>query len=229
MREYIMTEIVKIDGNIREETGSSATRRLRKIGRLPAVVYGDDNKNNIFIDLDIKEFEKEYFKGGIETKIFEITTPKKKYNVICYRMDLDPVSDRLRHIDFMLVDGKKEIKTLIPINYLNRDKAVGIKSGGYVNVLVRKLQVICDPKNIPSSIGVECSKLRLKQSVKISDLQLPNGVRPATKKDLLLVRVIGRGKDTSETTEATAAATATTAATPAAAAKTATPAQPAKK
>ena len=205
-----MTEVIKIDGNIREEIGTTSTRRLRRENRLPAVIYGENNKDNIFIDIDIKEFEKHYYKGGVETKIFEIKTEKETFEVVCYQIDLDPVSDRPRHIDFMSVKGKKEIKTIVPINYINRDKAIGIKSGGYVNVLVRKLQVICDPKNIPSSIDVECSKLRLKQSVKISNLQLPEGVRPVSKKDLLLVRVIGRGKDTSA--EATAEAGAETAA-----------------
>lgn len=206
-----MTEVIKIDGNIREEIGTTSTRRLRRENRLPAVIYGENNKDNIFIDIDIKEFEKHYYNGGVETKIFEIKTDKETFEVVCYQIDLDPVSDRPRHIDFMSVKGKKEIKTIVPINYINRDKAIGIKSGGYVNVLVRKLQVICDPKNIPSSIDVECSKLRLKQSVKISNLQLPEGVKPVSKKDLLLVRVIGRGKDTSVEAGAEANTEATTA------------------
>ena len=214
-----MTEIIKLDGNIREDLGSSFAKKLRKEGRLPAVIYGE-NHTNICIDLDQKQFEKEYFKGGVETKIFEVNTPKEKFELVCYQIDLDPVSDRPRHVDFISVKGKKEIKTLIPIKYLNRDKALGLKNGGYVNVLVRKLQVYCDPKNIPQFIEVDCAPLRLKQSVKVSNLTLPKGVRPVTKKDLLLVRVIGRGKDTLDDTAqaatAAAATTATTAATPAA-------------
>ena len=55
-----MTEVIKIDGNIREEIGTTSTRRLRRENRLPAVIYGENNKDNIFIDIDIKEFEKHY-------------------------------------------------------------------------------------------------------------------------------------------------------------------------
>ena len=219
-----MTEIIKLDGNIREDLGSSFAKKLRKDGRIPAVVYGE-NHVNAYIDLDQKQFEKEYFKGGIETKIFEVNTPKEKFELICYQIDLDPVSDRPRHIDFISVKGKKEIKTLIPIKYLNRDKALGLKNGGYVNVLVRKLQVYCDPKNIPQFIEIDCAPLRLKQSVKVSDLTLPKGVRPVTKKDLLLVRVIGRGKDTLDDATQPAAVTATTTAATAATAATTTNAQ----
>ena len=204
-----MSEIIKLDGNIREDLGSSFAKKLRKIGRLPAVIYGE-NHVNTYIDIDEKQFEKEYFKGGIETRTFEIKTPKETFELVCYQVDLDPVSDRPRHIDFISTKGKKEIKTLVPIKYLNRDKALGLKNGGYVNILVRKLQVYCDPKNIPPFIEVNCAPLRLKQSVKISGLKLPDGVRPVTKKDLLLVRVIGRGKDTVDTAEASAAAAADT-------------------
>ena len=208
-----MTEVIKLDGNIREDLGSSSAKKLRKLDRLPAVIYGE-NHVNTYIDIDLKQFEKEYFKGGIETRTFEIKTPKETFELVCYQVDLDPVSDRPRHVDFISTKGKKEIKTLIPIKYLNRDKALGLKNGGYVNVLVRKLQVYCDPKNIPSFIEVDCAPLRLKQSVKISNLVLPKDVRPVSKKDLLLVRVIGRGKDTldeSTTTASTADATTATA------------------
>ena len=205
-----MTEVIKLDGNIREDLGSSSAKKLRKLDRLPAVIYGE-NHVNTYIDIDMKQFEKEYFKGGIETRTFEIKTPNETFNLVCYQVDLDPVSDRPRHVDFISTKGKKEIKTLIPIKYLNRDKALGIKNGGYVNVLVRKLQVYCDPQNIPPFIEVNCAPLRLKQSVRISNLQLPNGVRPVTKKDLLLVRVIGRGKDTLGDEATTVATDATSA------------------
>lgn len=198
-----MTEIIKLDGNIREDLGSSSAKKLRKLDRLPAVIYGE-NHVNTYIDIDLKQFEKEYFKGGIETRTFEIKTPKETFNLVCYQVDLDPVSDRPRHVDFISTKGKKEIKTLIPIKYLNKDKAIGLKNGGYVNVLVRKLQAYCDPKNIPPFIEIDCAPLRLKQSVRISNLKFPDKVRPATKKDLLLVRVIGRGKDTTEAAAATA-------------------------
>ena len=104
-----MTEIVKLDGNIRTSFGSSSTKKLRKNDRLPAVIYGENGVDNIFIDIDIKAFEKEYFKGGVETKIFEIKTDKETYNLLCYQIDLDPVSDRPRHLDFISVKGKKQI------------------------------------------------------------------------------------------------------------------------
>ena len=194
-----MTEIVKLDGNIRTSFGGSSTKKLRKNDRLPAVIYGENGADNIFIDIDIKAFEKEYFKGGVETKIFEIKTNKETYSLICYQIDLDPVSDRPRHVDFISIKGKKQIKVRVPLKFINSEKSPGLKRGGYLNVMYRKLQVICDPRNIPSAIEVDCASLRLKQSVKISNLKLPDGVKPASKKDVMLVRIIGRGKDDADT------------------------------
>ncbi|MDR1499122.1 MAG: hypothetical protein LBS34_02450, partial [Rickettsiales bacterium] len=121
------------------------------------------------------------------------------------------------------IKNKKEVKVIVPIRYLNKDKALGLKNGGYVNVLVRKIQLICDPKNIPACIDVDCANLRLKQSVKLFDLKLPADTKLVSKKNLLLVRMIGRGKDTVDESAApaaaAAAATTATAAAPAAAKK----------
>ena len=205
-----MTEIVRLDGNIRKNFGSSVTRKLRKNDRLPAVIYGEDSNENTFIDLDIKSFEKEYYKGGIETKIFEINIEGKTYELLCYQVDLEPVSDRPRHVDFISIKNKKQVKVLIPLKFINSEKSPGLKRGGYLNVMYRKLQVLCDPRNIPNLIEIDCGSLRLRQSIKISDLKLPEGVKAVSKKDLMLVRIIGRGKDDLDTTTSEATGTSST-------------------
>lgn len=205
-----MTEIVRLDGSIRKNFGSSVARKLRKNDRLPAVIYGEDSNENTFIDLDIKSFEKEYYKGGIETKIFEINIEGKTYELLCYQVDLDPVSDRPRHVDFISIKNKKQVKVLIPLKFINSEKSPGLKRGGYLNVMYRKLQVLCDPRNIPNLIEIDCGSLRLRQSIKISDLKLPEGVKAVSKKDLMLVRIIGRGKDDLDTTTSEATGTSST-------------------
>lgn len=221
---------ISFNGSIREEIGGSSARKLRKENRLPAVIYGEKDQLNVNISLDLKEFEKEYKKGCIETKNIEIKAGKETFEVVCYQIDLDPVSDRPRHVDFISTKGKKEVKVLVPVKYTNRDKALGLKNGGFVNVLVRKVQIICDPKNIPPYFEIDCTPLRLKQSVMLFDLKLPTNAKFVSKKNLMLVKVIGRGKDTldengnKEGAAANATATATPAANQAAAGQ-----QPAKK
>ncbi|MDR2777560.1 MAG: 50S ribosomal protein L25/general stress protein Ctc [Rickettsiales bacterium] len=207
-----MVEVIKLEGSLRDELGSVVARRLRKHSRLPAVVYGGD-AGGVFLDVDIREFEKEYFKGGIETKIFEIGIRGRKMRVLCYKVDLDPKSDRPRHVDFLSLENRKEVRVLVPLVFKNVDRSIGIKRGGYFNIMIRKLPLMCFIDRIPSSIEVDCEDMKLRQSIKLSNLVLPEGSRPVFKKDVMLARIIGRGKDEEETSGTqTAAATSSAAA-----------------
>lgn len=209
-----MTQVVNLDGNIRTIIGKNVGSKLLKIGKIPAVIYGENGEPNINIELDIKKFETEYFKGNVELKIFNLNIDGKVYKVIPYLIDIHPVSDRPRHIDFIQVDGKKEIKVLVPLKFINKEKSPGLKKGGCLNIVSRKLQLFVDPNNIPESIVIDLTGLHLKNSVRLSKVKLPEGTRSVTKKDLILCAVAGRGR--SDMNDASKTAAATTAAAPAA-------------
>lgn len=199
--EYNMTTIINLDGNIRTIIGNNAAAKLLRNEKVPAVIYGENGQENIYIDLNIKAFETEYFKGNVQLKIFNLNINGKTYKVIPYQIDVHPVSDRPRHIDFIQVDGKKEIKVLVPLNAINKEKSPGLKKGGYLNLIKRKLQLFVDPNAIPNEITIDCDGLHLKQAVKISQITLPEGTRPVTKKDLILLTIVGRGKSDLEPNE----------------------------
>ena len=205
-----MTQVIDLNGNIRSLVGKNVGNKLLRVGKIPAVIYGENGEPNINIELDIKEFEKEYFKGNVELKIFNLNIDGKIYKVIPYLIDIHPVSDRPRHIDFIQVEGKKEIKVLVPLTFKNREKSPGLKKGGYLNIISRKIQLFVDPKNIPNEIVIDLEGLHLKNSVKLSQIKLPEGTRSITKKDIILCTIVGRGKsDIEETTPQAAAATTT--------------------
>ncbi len=208
-----MTQVVDLNGNIRSLVGKNVGNKLLKVGKIPAVIYGENGEPNINIELDIREFEKEYFKGNVELKIFNLNIDGKIYKVIPYLIDIHPVSDRPRHVDFIQVEGKKEIKVLIPLTFRNREKSPGLKKGGYLNIISRKIQLFVDPENIPNEIVIDLTGLHLKNSVKLSQIKLPEGTRSITKKDIILCTIVGRGKSDieDEPAQQQAAATATTA------------------
>jgi large subunit ribosomal protein L25 len=202
-----MTQVVDLNGNIRSLVGKNVGSKLLRVGKIPAVIYGENGEPNINIELDIKEFEKEYFKGNVELKIFNLNIDGKIYKVVPYLIDIHPVSDRPRHIDFIQVEGKKEIKVLVPLTFKNREKSPGLKKGGYLNIISRKIQLFVDPNNIPSEILIDLEGLHLKSSVKLSQIKLPEGTRSITKKDINLCTIVGRGKsDIGETADAAAPA-----------------------
>lgn len=205
-----MTQVIDLNGNIRSLVGKNVGNKLLRVGKIPAVIYGENGEPNINIELDIKEFEKEYFKGNVELKVFNLNIDGKIYKVIPYLIDIHPVSDRPRHIDFIQVEGKKEIKVLVPLTFKNREKSPGLKKGGYLNIISRKIQLFVDPKNIPNEIVIDLEGLHLKNSVKLSQIKLPEGTRSITKKDIILCTIVGRGKSDIEETTPQAAATTTT-------------------
>ena len=205
-----MTAIVELDGNIRSIIGKNASKKLLKENKIPAVIYSENGEDNLCIELDLRKFETEYLKGNVQLKIFNIKVGDKVHKVIPYQIDIHPVTDRPRHIDFIPVDGKKEIKVMVPLNCMNSAKAPGMKKGGYLNIIKRKLQLYVDPNNIPNSIDIDCGRMLLKQSIKISQIKLPEGTRPVTKKDLILVTITGRGKNVDEDVQAAASAASAT-------------------
>ncbi|MDR3290384.1 MAG: 50S ribosomal protein L25/general stress protein Ctc [Rickettsiales bacterium] len=187
-----------LNGSIRKDLGSSNTNRLKQDGFIPAVIYGDNGKENTFISIIKKEFDKEYLKGGIETKTIELIVDKKKYKVIAYQLDIDPVSDLPRHIDFVNLEGKKEVKTIVPVKYTGQDKSPGLKKGGFLNVVKRKLFLFVDSNKIPQSIEVDISKLHIGSNLKINDINLPEGVKSVKKDNYVIVSITGKGKSTED-------------------------------
>ncbi len=197
-----MVEFLTLNGSIRKDLGSANTNRLRKDGKIPAVIYGEKGKENIYISVSKKEFDKEYFKGNIEIKPIELNIDGKKYKVLTYQLDLDPVSDFPRHIDFININGKKEVKVYIPVNFLGKDKSPGLKRGGFLNILKRKIQFYVDPMNIPNCVEVNVEKSHIGDKIKITSLQLPAGLKVVDKTNFNVATITGRGKSTTEETSA---------------------------
>lgn len=227
-----MVQYITLNGSIRKDLGSSSTGRLRKEGMIPAVIYGFDDKENVYVSLSKKEFEKEFIKGSIQIKPIELKVDKKSYKVLTYQIDIDPVNDLPRHVDFMTIDGKKEVKVYIPVSFLAREKSPGMKKGGFLNILKRKIQCFCNPENIPSAIDVDVSDMHIGGKKKINEIKLPEGIRTVDKTNFNICTITGRGKSVEDETAVAGAAgaTAPTAATPAAgAAAPAAKAAPAKK
>lgn len=207
-----MVNFLTLNGSIRKELGSSNTNRLRKEGNIPAVIYGNKDKENIYLSVLKKDFDKEYLKGAIQIRPIELDLDGKKYKVLVYQLDIDPVSDMPRHIDFINIDGKKEVKVYIPVNFLGKEKSPGLKRGGFLNVLKRKIQCYTDPLNIPTTIDVDVSAMHIGDKKKINDIKLPAGLRVVDKENFNVCTITGRGKSTT----ADAAQPTTDAAAPAA-------------
>ena len=198
----------------REKLGTLEARKLRRAHRIPAVILSKNG--NINLSLSQKDFDHEYEKGSILTSVLELEFDGKKTKVIAHKVDLDPVSDHPIHVDFLLCEDAKAVRAKPKIKFVGQDKSPGLKKGGFLHVVLRRAEVVCDSaKNIPSEITVDVSPLHVGAKIRASKVVLPAGVKFAKGADFLIASIIGRGKSE----EDKAATPADGAAAPAAAAK----------
>ena len=165
---------VKIKGEKREVFGKNASRRLRREGKVPAILYGPETEN-ISLTLEKREIFQILKSESGENTIFKVAFDSQARDVMIKDHQIDPSSDELLHVDLILIAMDKEIRVDVPVVLVG--EAVGVKSeGGFVDFILRELEIECLPKDIPEHIDVDLTELHLHQSIKVEDLIPPAGV-----------------------------------------------------
>lgn len=199
-----MTGVV-LKAEKREKLGSLVAKKIKRTGKIPAIIYGKNGNTNLIID--VKEFEFEYFKGNVQASVIELELDGKKIKVIAHQVDLDPVSDRPIHVDFINCEESKTVRAQPKINFVNKDKSIGLKRGGFLHVNLRKVPVVCDSvNNVPTTIDVDIATLQVGQKIRGSDLKLPTGVTLEKKNTFLIASIVGRASKAEDETPAAGAA-----------------------
>jgi len=166
---------ITVKAEKREIFGKNASRRLRKEGRLPAVLYGE-GKFNFPLTLNKKDIIAILKSESGENTIFKIAFDSKMQDAMIKEIQVDPSDDELIHADLIQISMDKAIRVAVPI--LLRGEPVGVKTeGGFVDFMTREVDIECLPKDIPEHIEVDISSLHLHQSLKIADLAPPEGVK----------------------------------------------------
>ena len=191
-----MTNIFNLKAVLRNKIGSAESRRLRKAGQIPAIIC-NKNQKNFYIAINVKDFEQEYFKGNIFTTIITIDLDGKKLQVIPNKVDVNPLSDRPNHVDFVSVDQDNKdakIKAKTKLVFTNQDKSPGIKKGGFLHIVLRKINLLCDYDKVPEKIEIDVGAMQVGNKIRALDLKLPQGTKLVEKGNFIIASVIGRGK-----------------------------------
>jgi large subunit ribosomal protein L25 len=184
-----MIEATKIAAQPRERAGKGAARAARRSGRVPGVVYGHKQAPAL-IDVDPKELERELNRPGFFTRVFDLQLGATTERCLARDVQFHPVSDRPEHVDFMRVDETTRIRIGIPVKFINQDKSPGLKRGGVLNVVRHTIEVYCRVDDIPQLIAVDLDGLDIGDSVHISAIKLPEGVKPTiTSRDFTIAAV----------------------------------------
>jgi len=172
-----MAEAFVLNAEQRERAGKGAARATRRAGRVPAVIYGD-KKDSVMISVDPKELNKLIKTGSFFAHLVEIKDGKDSHRVIARDVQLDPVTDRPLHIDFMRVSKGVKIAVNIPLHYINEEDSPGLKQGGVLNVVRHEVELNVSPEAIPEFIDVDLSGFVLGDSIHISAVNLPDDTAP---------------------------------------------------
>jgi large subunit ribosomal protein L25 len=215
-----MATVMELKATARPQSGKGAARAERRAGRVPGVIYGN-NQPPVTISVDDKELRQRILAGRFLTTIYDIDLEGKKHRVIPRDFHLDPVRDFPLHVDFMRLGEGATIRISVPLHVVNSETAPGIKRGGTVNIVTHALELECSVDNIPQYIEADASSLEIGHSLHLNEIKLPSGVKSLTREDATLVTIVPPSGYAEEMKAAAAAAAAGATAAPAAGATTA--------
>jgi large subunit ribosomal protein L25 len=200
---------IEISATSRNAQGTGASRRLRKAGRVPGIVYG--SKEPIMIELDHNNLYHALRKEAFHASILTLDHEGKKEQVLLRDFQMHPFRQQVMHIDFERVLADKKIHMKVPLHFTNADLAPGVKSGGVISHVLSELTIACLPAALPEFIEVDLTTLALGHSIHVSDVKLPKGLEIAGHHhaaDAVVTVQVPRGAVEAAATEAAEAATA---------------------
>lgn len=174
----------------REGVGKGAARELRRQGRVPAVIYGD-KKPPLTVSVAFKDALKSIYSGGFKSHVLDLDVDGTIHKVIPRDYQLDVVMDQPVHIDFLRVSGNSTITVEVHVEFINEEKSPGLKRGGTLNVVRHTVELIAPANAIPEAITVDLSGTEIGDSLHISAVTLPKGVKPTiTDRDFTIATVV---------------------------------------
>jgi large subunit ribosomal protein L25 len=174
---------IEISARKRETQGTGAARRLRRMGRVPGIVYGGD-KDAVNIELDHKDLYLNLRNERFHASILTLELAGAKEQVLLRAVNMHPFRPQVEHVDFQRVSKDKKIHMKVPLHFVNAESSPGVKDqGGVVSHVLNELDVTCFPDDLPEFIEVDLGNLAVGNSIHARDLSLPKGVDPVLHKN----------------------------------------------
>lgn len=209
-----MTTVQNLSAELRQRSGKGPARATRRAGRIPGVIYGNKGAPTL-ISLEPRELDREIHKTGYYTTLFDLKINGTAERVLPRDIHFDPVTDRPVHADFMRVTDQTKVRVHVPVVFKNEGLSPGLKRGGVLNIVRHDVDVYCLAGNIPHELAIDIAGLDIGDSIHISMVKLPQGVKPAiAERDFTIATIAPPTVHTSEEEEKAAAAAAAAAATP---------------
>ena len=210
-----MAETSKVIAKKRDRAGKGGARSSRREGLIPAVIYGD-KQAPMMIAVEPKSVERIMHREGYFNHTLKVEVDGTSIDVLPRDIQVDPVTDKPLHLDFLRVGPESIISVQVPVHFKNEGASPGIKRGGVLNIVMHEITVRTKPTTIPEYFEIDLTGLEIGHSVHLDALKVPEGVRVVTREKNPTVASIAAPTVVREVEPTAAVADAAAAAAPAA-------------
>jgi large subunit ribosomal protein L25 len=184
-----MADTVTFNAESRAQVGKGAARATRRLGKVPAVIYGA-NKDPEPISISPAQLRTALGQPGFFATLFDIDIDGNQQQVLCRDLQVHPVTDVPMHLDFLRVTERTRINLEIQVTFTNEEESPGLKGGGVLNIVRHAVEVVCRAGAIPEEFVADLTGLEVGDSIHISDISLPEGVKPTiTDRDFTIATI----------------------------------------
>jgi len=171
-----MSNEIILNADLRVRTGTNKTREIRREDSMvPAIIYGnkEESKN---IKLRLNELTKASENELFYTQVLKILLEGNEEKVVLKELQREPVKGKFLHADFLRVSSKTKLKVIVPFRFNGEEECEGVKTdGGVLAKVISEIEIACLAGNIPESIDIDISNLKLNEAIRLSDINLPEG------------------------------------------------------
>jgi len=184
-----MSDFAVLEATARYRAGKGAARAVRKQGLVPGVIYGSSDAS-VLLKMDPRILSTHMRKAGFFATQFHVDVEGSKHRVLPKEVQFHPVTDDPIHVDFLRVTDRTRVTVEIPVRFENQEDAPGLTVGGVLNVVRYAVEVVTAAGDIPDEVVIDLSGLEIGDSVRISNVTLPEGVKPSiTDRDFVIASI----------------------------------------
>ncbi|HEV2334479.1 MAG TPA: 50S ribosomal protein L25/general stress protein Ctc [Stellaceae bacterium] len=208
-----MPEIISLNAEPRLEAGKGAARSTRRQGRVPGIVYGD-NQAPVLISLEPRALAHAVARPGFFATLIDVSIGGTTYRTLPRDVQYHPISDAALHVDFMRVGAGAQVTVMVPVHFINHERSVGLRRGGILNIVRHGIEMVCSVDNIPERVVVDLDGLDIGDSIHSGSVEMPQGARPVIRRRDFTIASIAASSAVKEEAAQAAATAATAAAAP---------------
>lgn len=184
-----MAQTIELEASAREGTGKGAARQSRRAGNVPGVIYGG-GKDPQSIDIKQPVLLKALKRGSFLSTLINLKVGDGSQTVICRAVQRDVVRDLPIHVDFLRLSERSRVNLMIPVHFINHGEAPGLRKGGVLTVVRSEVELRVRADNIPTEIEIDLAGVDISDTIRISDVTLPEGAAlTITGRDFMIANI----------------------------------------